>query len=447
MRLVPTSAAVLILSLSASIGADSPASWPVALASGIEIGGLQILTAAPPAGLRTDTKLGIVANTFMKVSLLHYIPEFRADAVRAIITPSGDYLAVVVSGSGTKNGKGHYAPPKVDYSIKENDLVAYRSSDKGRTWSKQGVLFPVSYSVHGFVPLIPRGSRRIYCFGTEPMPSLREGRENAPIAFRYSDDDGFTWSGPQIIRPNNDPDYKGMSVMQMAETTSGAWLIGTHDAKWEPGGEKLGTWKHLKMGKLATRQYLLRSEDQGRTWTLLPGARPDGWFLPDYNRMEESLPIAFGGGRVALFNRTAEGHLWIMRSSDNGRTWNAPKATPLVHPDAPAMVFMLSDRKTLAAFHHNAYDPGNPHFNGAMRNQLWCSLSSDEGETWSEPRFVMASAHADRSVQVSYIDMIVDGGQIHLFVPYGWRQTLHVQFAEADLSKMPTKADLAARLR
>lgn len=455
MRKSPLSCRPILLSLlvllhvapgnAAPEAGGKEATWPVTLAREIEVGGLEISPESPPRGLKTDAVLGVTLNDFMRASLLHYKAGYRADDVRAVKTPSGDYLAVVVSGEGTANGKGHYGPPKIDYSIKENDLIAYRSSDKGKTWSGPDVLFPVPYSMHGFVPLIPRGSKRIYCFGTEPVPALREGRENAPIAFRHSDDDGRTWSQPTIIRPQNDPDFKGMSIMPMTETASGAWLIGSHDAKWEPGAEKLGMWKHLKRGRLATRQYLLRSEDQGKTWTLLPGPRPNGWFLADYNRMEESTPLSLGGGHVLMLCRTAEGHLWEMRSEDDGKTWSGPRPTPIVHPDAPAMFFALPDG-TLVVFHHNAYDPANPHFNGALRNQLWCALSKDQGRTWSEPRFVMASANQDRSVQVSYIDMLADDGQIHLFVPYGWRQTLHVRFSENDFSRMPTRDDLAARL-
>ena len=50
--------------------------------------------------------------------------------------------------------------------------------------------------------------------------------------------------------------------------------------------------------------------------------------------------------------RTPEGHLWQARSSDDGRTWSYPEPTPLIHPDAPPMLFKLSDGAPLAAFRH-----------------------------------------------------------------------------------------------
>ena len=424
---------------------SSPARLPITIAKKIVVGGLELQPASPPRGLRTDAALGMILNQSMQASVIHYIPGYRADVMRAVKTPGGDYLAVVLAGEGFTGGKGHYAPAKIDYSIKANDLLAYRSSDKGRTWSGPKVLFPVSYSMHGFIPLVPRDSRRIYCFGTEPVPELREGRENAPIAFRWSDDDGHTWSPPTLIRAQNDPHFKGMSCLNMTETTSGVWLLGSHSADWStPSSEKLGEWSNLKKGRLATRQYLLRSEDQGTTWTVLPGPRPNGWCAADYDRMDEARPLALDGKDVLTLARTPEGHLWGLRSHDDGQTWSAPKPTCIVHPDAPPMLFTLSDGKTLICLHHNNYDPENPHFGGQTRNQLWCTLSTDAGRTWSEPRFLMASVNENRKEQISYVDLLADDGHLHLFVPYGWKQTLYVQLRESDLLKLPTKAELAA---
>jgi len=199
-----------------------------------------------------------------------------------------------------------------------------------------------------------------------------------------------------------------------------------------------------KKNRVATRQYLLRSEDRGKTWTVLPGPRPHGWFVPEYDRMDEARPLAVGGGKVLTLARTPEGHLWELRSDDDGKTWSQPRPTPIVQPDAPPMFFTLSDGKTLIVFHHNNYDPNNPHFGGESRNQLWFTTSTDGGRTWSEPRFVMASVNENRREQISYVDLLADKGNLHLFVPYGWKQTLRVRFNERDLAKMPTKATLAA---
>jgi Neuraminidase (sialidase) len=324
-------------------------------------------------------------------------------------------------------------------------MMAMRSSDKGRTWSQPEVAFDIDYNQHGFVPLIPRGSQRIYAFGTQPVWdrfSVKDGQqENAPIGYRWSDDDGHTWSKVELIEPVNDPGFKGMSVMRMCETDAGTWLIGSHEGDWS-------------IKPLMTRQYVLRSEDRGKTWTVLPAPRHDGWYAESRNRMDEGRPINLGHGEVFMMFRTATGNLWSARSLDDGKTWTDPKPTPLVHPDAPPMLFMLSAGKTLAAFHHNRFSDRN--YTGLSarpevmkdRSEIWGALSQDGGRTWSEPRFVFANALAetDRNAffnyQCSYMDCFVDGEVLHLILPHRWKRVLHLTLPENALRRLPTRTEI-----
>lgn len=401
------------------------------LAKTIRVAGIEIRTASPPKGLVVREHLGILTNESMDGQVVHRTraPSVPLFETRATITPGGDYLLMFPEG-------GHYGGS----GEKVNDMLAYRSSDKGKTWNGPKLAFDIDYNQHGFVPLIPRGSKRIYAFGTQLIwgkfnPNREKGlQENAPIGFRYSDDDGHTWSDVTLIEPVNDPGFLGMSVMRMCETNAGTWLIGSHESDF--------SYKPLM-----TRQYILRSEDQGKTWTVLPHKRRGGWYVRGFNRMDEGRPINLGDGKVLLMTRTCEGHLWELRSEDDGKTWTDPKPTILVHPDAPPMLFHLADERTLVAFHHNVHT--GHHFAMKDRSQIWVSISTDEGHTWSEPRFVVANAldetleNAFRNHQCSYIDMFADGDEVHLFVPHRWRQVLHLHFKESDLGKLPTEGELA----
>ena len=394
---------------------------------GVTVGGVKIDLASPPEGLALRRDLGILAAVPVRGKVIHrgnrmvWVP-------RATITPKGDYLILFPEGRGR-----HYQGEK---------MLAYRSSDKGKTWTGPTVAFDSSQSHHGFVPLVPRGSKRIHAFGTQPIPGMVGDRskglqENCPIGFRHSDDDGHTWSDVTLIRPENDPEFTGMSCVRMCETDAGTWLIGSHD----------GIWAASKKAPVRTRQYVLRSEDQGKTWQLLPKKRPGGWYLEKYDRMDEGTLVNLGGGKVLLAIRTAEGHIWESRSQDDGRTWSDPKPTTLVHPDAPPMVFHLSDNGTLIAFIHNRYDPSRPHFDKAARNELWCSISKNEGRTWSEPRFVFAGATKPGHIHsCSYVDTFADRERIHIFLGQHGRQLLYVHFNETDLTNLPTKAALMGRI-
>ena len=408
-----------------------------AIEESITIGGKEMRTASLSEGLTLQQGLGLVTAEQVDGQVVHRARDAERGLyeTRATVTPGGDYLLMFPDG-------GHYGQEEG----KVNDMLAYRSSDKGCTWHGPSVAFDIDYNQHGFVPLIPRGSKRIYAFGTQPIWgrfSREHGlHENAPIGYRYSDDDGITWSEVRVIRPTNDPDFRGMSVMRMCETDAGTWLIGAHEGDW--------SYKPL-----ITRQYILRSEDQGQTWELLPHRRHGGWCCREFGRMDELRPISLGGGKVLALARTPEGHLWELRSDDDGKTWSDPKPTPLVHPDAPPMLFHLSDGHTLAAFHHNRHhDLDYTGLDGGKqelmrdRSELWVATSTDHGLTWSEPRFVLANAlspsfsNAWRNYNCSYADLFVDGDVLNLFLPHRWHHAIHLQMQEADLAALPTRADL-----
>lgn len=405
----------------------------LALAGRITVGGLTVRLSHPPDGFYT-CDLGLLLQTGMTAQRIHAWPKGRdfCGESRAIKTPNGDYLLMFAAGAA------HYAFRR----DKVNDMVAYRSSDRGATWTGPKMPWSISYNQHGFVPLIPRGSRRIYAFGTQPRPDVFDFAENAAIGYRYSDDDGHTWSAVTLIEPRNDPGFRGMFVMRMCETGEGTWLLAPHVARWTP--PPLVTWL-----------YAMRGTERGKNWELLPHARPGGWTEPSHRRMEEGRPLSLGGARALMMARTSEGHLWTLRSEDDGRHWSAPEPTPLIHPSAPPMLFPLSDGRTLAAFHHNRYS-GVAHTTsghvGEDRSELWVSLSSDGGRRWSEPRFVLANAalpgdsNSALRWSVSYIDMFTDAGDVHMFISHQFRQVLHVQFRESLLEKMPDRLKLARRI-
>lgn len=388
-----------------------------------------------PGGLQVKEDIGIASFPWVNAMLIHKARNRMGGLyeTRATVTPKGDYLLMFPDG-------GHYGPAK---GKKVNDMLAMRSRDKGKTWEAPVIAFDIDYNQHGFIPFIPRGSSRIYAFGTQPIVTLYNPenglQENSPIGFRYSDDDGFHWSEVRIIQPKNDSGFRGMSVMRMTETDKGTWILGSHEGDW--------SYKPL-----ITRQYLLRSTDQGKSWELLPGRRHGGWHAKGFGRMDEGRPLALAGDSVFLMTRTPEGHLWSTYSGDDGKTWSELKPTPLVQPDAPPMLYKLSDNKTLIAFHHNRHhDLNYTGLSGTKkeimmdRSELWFSLSYDNGHSWTEPQLFVVNALAEaypshfRNYQCSYIDAFVDQGQIHIFMPHRWQRVVYFTVKESDLKKFPTK--------
>jgi len=401
------------------------------IADTVEIGCKEVSTKSLPKGLKVLEDVGLVGVAALDGAILYRAAKEMFE-VRATPTPGGDYLAMFPAG-------GHYG----GNDKKSNTMMAMRSPDKGKTWSNPYVAFNIDFNQHGFIPLIPKGSRRIYSFGTQPVWGLysrEEGKnENAPIGWFHSDDDGYTWVGPTLINPVNDPGFTAMSVTRMCETVKGTWLLGSHEG----------------FSYKQTNQYILRSEDQGRTWEVLPGKRPGGWHVMPFHRMDEGRPIQVCD-RILFIVRTPEGHLWALWSDDDGKTWTEPKPTPLVSPDAPPMITLLSDNKTLACLHHNRhhdldYSGLDARKDTIMRDrsEIWVALSTDCGKTWGEPAFLYCNATKPDegrwpffNHQCSYNDIFVDDGVFNIFVPHRWQQVLHLQIKEEELFKLQNNPSL-----
>jgi hypothetical protein len=221
---------------------------PLPLAETTTIGTHPVSLSAPPEGYVLRGHLGLLTHEALDGQVVHRTARpvvFGVSGLvletRAIQTPGGDYLLMFPEGEHYGGHPGHV-----------NDLIAYRSRDGGKTWAGPTVAFDIDYSQHGFCPLVPKGSRRMYAFGTQPIPGMHTAEggqgENAPIGYRYSDDDGHHWSEVRLIRPVNDPDFRGMFVMQPCETDAGTWLLAPHegDSSFKP---------------VMTRLYVMRSAD------------------------------------------------------------------------------------------------------------------------------------------------------------------------------------------
>lgn len=316
-------------------------------------------------------------------------------------------------------------------------MVALRSADGGRTWSAPVEPWQVPYNQHAWNPLSPRGSSRIYSAAMEAPFEELEQPHNGPVGLRSSDDGGRTWSGPMRIRPVNDPDYKGVCHMQWCELATGTWLLGTYTIQ-------------VSDGQRTDTQYVLRSEDQGQSWELLPGARPHGLNSPGQRRVLEGEVVDLGNGSAAIYTRSQTGRVWVSRSADDGRTWSATAPTELVHPDAPPMIFTLDAPGHLLALTHRA-KASDPDWNHRFpdRQSLWCQVSHDSGTTWSEPRFLVADVAPyggldNAWVEVGYADVVVDGDELHIFLDYKKAVMLHLRLRLDELSSLPGEQELSA---
>lgn len=409
---------------------------------------ISIDLAHPPAGYQVRKDLGLFVQDSMEGQVVHTAKSSQGTLyeTRAVVTPKGDYMIFIPDGSHGNSTR-----------LNANVLTSYRSSDGGRTW--QGPTFPFGEGKHlGVLPVVPKGGTRMFVYESLRDVELNGKTRDRTFGFRTSDDDGRTWSSSRLVKLTDGSVFGGVGVIPIrgSETEAGTLMAGFHHAR------------------------VLRGEKAGddRTWMLAaPTDKPAEDSPQGLFPLDELQVIGLSGPQAMALGRTCQGHLWTMRSDDDGRTWGRRENTGLVHPDAPPMVYKLSDGKTLIALHHNravmrsvyeivhsewATKPSptaaqievrkeNPHSlnDWVSRSEIWFSLSRDGGKTWSEPRFMFANVLAETlddpnpNYQCSYVDLFTDKGNIHLIFPHRWQRVIHLTFPEDKLDSFLTREQLA----
>jgi Neuraminidase (sialidase) len=124
--------------------------------------------------------------------------------------------------------------------------------------------------------------------------------------------------------------------------------------------------------------WLLRSEDDGATWTFSTLAA-DSQKKRSFG--ETALVQAANGDLVAMMRtEPALGtKMWTTRSADRGRTWSQPVETPL--HGHPAHLLRLRDGTLLCTYGHRDPPIG-----------IRAAFSHDHGRTWPENEIVTLRA-------------------------------------------------------
>lgn len=134
--------------------------------------------------------------------------------------------------------------------------------------------------------------------------------------------------------------------------------------------------------------WLLRSEDDGETWQFLPlAASVEG----DVSHGETALAQAANGDIIAMMRtEPARGtRMWVSRSSDRGKTWSKPEITPL--HGHPAHLLRLRDGRLLCTY--------------GIRDEpigIRACLSRDNGRTWRAEDIVTLRTGADFKFDSGY---------------------------------------------
>ncbi len=366
--------------------------------------------------------------------------EGYCDQPYIVITRDGNWLCTLTTGPGTESQPGQH-------------VVATISADQGRSWSHLIDIERAGPSESSWViPAVTPGGR-VYAFYDFNGEVVREipGKKfiNSTLmgwyVYRYSDDNGRTWSAKQYRLPlpvaalDRGNEWGGKvqmfwgidkpavidGALMFAFTRLGRYEIRFPRAPAErPANDD---WRRLAptengSGWVYRSDNILTESDPERiVWKLLPedgrGIRSDAL---DPLQQEHNL-AALPDGRIACILRTVMGYVAAAYSSDGGRSWTTPEATryadgrgALKNSIACAMIWRTAAGKYLLWYHNNddMRRGGGPAV--ASRNTAWLAAGIVHGGQleWSQPELV--SYNVDPNRGSSYPDLIEDGGRSYI---------------------------------
>lgn len=230
-------------------------------------------------------------------------------------------------------------------------------------------------------------------------PQYRSSRnrlvEVAAYSWRYDVPDRRSFYEAKGLEVRNTPDgqiaYAEGAYVRISNDNGTTWT--TRDIE-TPGSALLARYRddraYLRLdsqtilramyGKPVARvrfyeTWILRSEDDGETWSFLPLASN---VKEDASHGETALAVASNGDIVAMMrSEPAYGtRMWVTRSSDRGKTWSTAVETPL--HGHPAHLLKLKDGRLLCTYGVRDVPIG-----------IRACISRDNGRTWSADDIVV----------------------------------------------------------
>lgn len=354
--------------------------------------------------------------------------EGYSDQPYVVITNDGAWLCLMTTGQGNEGEGGQH-------------IIAVISRDRGRTWSAPIDIEPATGVEASWVVPFKTPAGRVYAFYTYNKANLREvpnaGNASRRVdtlgvyAFKYSDDNGRTWSRDRyeiplhVTEADRDNNFGGQTLF--------FWGVSKpiiHQGRVYWGWNRVTRWGTpgtlaRSQGHFMSSDNLLTESDPRRIrWKILPES-DDGIRAPKGPIAEEVNLVSLRDGSLYATYRTIDGYLGHAYSRDNGRTWTPPayatfaNGRPIKHPRAYAPVWKLRNGKYLLWFHHHGGEAAHTNDWGRgsyyqSRNPVWISGGVERNGLiqWSEPEILLYDD--DPTVRISYPDLIEDGGRYYL---------------------------------
>ena len=253
------------------------------------------------------------------------------------------------------------------------------SSDEGITWTKPIVLLEKEKTCLNIMgPCLLKLANGELGMLYAQKDKTESGFVVCTPRYRYSKDDGKTWSEP--IKCFSNATYNVINNHRLIQLKSGRLLVpmAYHGCEEE---------KVFKAGSVR----FIYSDDNGRTWAFLDTEICSPY--SDTYGLQEPGVLELDDGRLWMYCRTAYGHQWQSYSSDNGKTWSTPmpnwKFTSTISP----MLIAKLKECVLAIYNPQPYSPINlteKSIGWPRRSPLLCAISQDGGKSFENTKQVFS---------------------------------------------------------
>jgi sialidase-1 len=278
-----------------------------------------------------------------------------------LVTPAGTVIAL---SEGRRKGTSDTG---------DIDLVMKRSTDGGKTWSKQSVIWDEGPNTCGNpCPVYDRSTDTIWLLMTHNLGKDREAdistnksKGTRTVWLTSSKDEGQTWTEPRDITADvKDPPWGWYATgpgigIQITRGKHRARLVIPCDQK------NTGRFSHV-----------IYSDNHGKTWKL-GGKTADG--------CNECQVVELAEGRLMLNIRNtdkSQQYRQVSFSDDGGMTWSEPIRDPaLIEPVCQASILR---HRWPAGFGSGEILFSNPA--STKRERMTVRMSTDEGKTWAYSR-------------------------------------------------------------
>jgi sialidase-1 len=279
----------------------------------------------------------------------------------------------------------------------ENDIIAKRSTDGGKTWTPLQVIHEDgANSLNNPTVVQEQQSSRIFLMYQRIPAHLKEHSAsiatglNGPDIYCnlvvWSDDDGKTWSKPHDVTATT-------KRPERATTVASGPGVGIQLTRGPHKGRLVIPFNEGPYGKW--HNFAVFSDDAGKTWRY--GADVPGAFVPDgkggeRSQINEAQMVELSDGSLRLSTRQFAGAK-VRRTSvsrDGGATWSTVEELP-----------DLADPSCMQGLLRYSFDDGagkgkllHTGPNSMKRDHGTVYLSTDDGATWPVKRELYAGGFA-----------------------------------------------------